>query len=96
MWPRGEVERTVKKGHERKKSVNQQEKDMSIVQQPLLTVADFERIPDPPDGSKLELVRGEIIAMPPPKGKHGICCQRIGRFLGNHVDPLQARLGYYQ
>lgn len=65
---------------------------MSIVQQPLLTVADFERIPDPPDGSKLELVRGEIIAMPPPKGKHGICCQRIGRFLGNHVDP--SKLGW--
>jgi Uma2 family endonuclease len=60
---------------------------MSTVQQPPVTIAEFERIPDPSDGSKLELVRGEVVVVPPPKGKHGICCQRIGRYLGNHVDP---------
>jgi Uma2 family endonuclease len=57
-----------------------------------MTVAEFERMLDPEDGSKLELVRGEVVIMPPAKGKHGVCCQRIGRFLGNHVDPT--RLGW--
>src|SRR5580698_7045599 len=65
---------------------------MSTVQQPPITIAEFERVPDPSDGSKLELVRGEIVVKPPPKGKHGVCCQRIGRFLGNFVEP--ARLGW--
>jgi Uma2 family endonuclease len=68
------------------------ENGMSTVQQPPITIAEFERMPDPADGSKLELVRGEVVVMPPPKGKHGICCQRIGRFLGNHVEP--AKLGW--
>ncbi len=65
---------------------------MSTVQQPLLTVAEFERIPDPLDGSKLELVRGEIVVMPPPKGKHGICCSQVSWLLKNHVTP--AKLGW--
>jgi Uma2 family endonuclease len=65
---------------------------MSATSRALVTIAEFERMPDPPDGSKLELVRGEIVVMPPPKGKHGIICQRIARFLGNHVEP--AKLGW--
>jgi Uma2 family endonuclease len=65
---------------------------MSTVQQAPVTIAEFELIPDPADGSKLELVRGEVVVMPPPKGRHGICCQRIGRFLGNFVEP--AKLGW--
>lgn len=59
---------------------------MATVQQKLMTVEEFEKLPDPPDGSKLELVRGEIVVMPPPKARHGICCSRVGRLLGNHVD----------
>jgi Uma2 family endonuclease len=62
---------------------------MSTVLHPLVTVAEFERMPNPGDGSKLELVRGEVVVMPPAKGKHGIVCGRIGRFLGNHVEPTK-------
>jgi len=65
---------------------------MSTVQQPPITASEFERMLDPTDGSKLELVRGEVIVMPPPKGRHGIVCQRLGRFLGNYVEP--AKLGW--
>ena len=45
---------------------------MSIAQHPPVTVEEFAKMPDPTDGSRLELVRGEVIVMPPPKGKHGI------------------------
>jgi hypothetical protein len=34
---------------------------MSAVEQPLLTVAEFERIPDPPDGSRLELDEADTL-----------------------------------
>lgn len=30
--------------------------------------------------------------MPPPKGRHGVCCSKVGRLLGNHVDA--GRLGW--
>lgn len=39
----------------------------------LITAEEFMRMPDPPDGSKQELVRGEIVTMPPPSFRHGIC-----------------------
>ncbi|HUR54737.1 MAG TPA: Uma2 family endonuclease, partial [Gemmataceae bacterium] len=35
---------------------------------------------------RLELVRGEVIVMPPPQARHGICCSRIDRRLGNFAD----------
>lgn len=60
---------------------------MSTVQQPLITAIEFERMLDPTDGSKLELVRGEVIVMPPPKGRHGICCSQIAWLLLNFVKP---------
>jgi Uma2 family endonuclease len=60
---------------------------MSVAQQPPITAEEFAKMPDPPDGSRLELVRGEVVVMPPPKGKHGIACSRVNRFLGNHVEP---------
>src|SRR5260370_13020000 len=44
---------------------------MSIAPAKLLTAEQFSRLPDPPDGSKQELVRGEIITMPPPGIEHG-------------------------
>ena len=49
---------------------------MSVITPPsiaktLLTAAEFARLPDPPDGSKQELVRGEIVTMPPPGFRHG-------------------------
>jgi Uma2 family endonuclease len=60
---------------------------MSTVQQPPITAAEFAKLPDPPDGSRLELVRGEVLVMPSPKGKHGICCSQIAWLLKNHVSP---------
>lgn len=65
---------------------------MSTVQQPPVTIAEFAKMRDPEDGSRLELIRGVDIVLPPPKGSHGIVCQRIGRFLGNFVEP--AKLGW--
>ncbi len=59
---------------------------MATVQQPLVTVEDFEKMPDPADGSRLELVRGEVVVMPAPKGKHGLCCSKFDRRLGNYVE----------
>src|SRR3954468_9209856 len=70
----------------------QEERGMSTIQQPLISAEEFAKMPDPADGSRLELVRGEVLVMPPPKGKHGIVCSRISRFLGNHVEPK--RLGW--
>src|SRR5262245_16861866 len=55
----------------------------------LITAEEFARMPDPPDGSKQELVRGVIVTMPPPGGRHGLCCSRVDRRLGNFVDEHQ-------
>lgn len=59
---------------------------MATAETKLVTIKDFEKIPDPPDGSRLELVRGEVIVMPSPKAKHGVTCHQISRILGNYVD----------
>jgi len=59
---------------------------MGKVAKRLLTAEEFMKMPDPKDGSQQELLRGEIITMPPPQGKHGLVCLRIGRLIGNHVD----------
>jgi Uma2 family endonuclease len=64
-----------------------QEHSMSTVQQPLVSADEFARMPDPADGSRLELVRGEIVEMPPPKGKHGIVCSEVAWVLKNFVKP---------
>lgn len=60
---------------------------MSIASQPLVTAEEFEQMPDPADGSRLELVRGEVVVMPPPKGKHGIVCSEVAWVLKNFVKP---------
>jgi Uma2 family endonuclease len=44
---------------------------MSAVAQKLITADEFFRMPDPPDGSKQELVKGVVITMPPPGFRHG-------------------------
>jgi Uma2 family endonuclease len=60
---------------------------MSIVsEKKLLTAEEFFLLPQPPDGSQQELVRGEIITMPPPGGLHGVCCLKTGRRIGNFVE----------
>src|SRR6478672_6836851 len=45
---------------------------MSTAAPPKLTAAEFARLPEPADGSKQELVRGEVVTMPPPGIRHGI------------------------
>lgn len=65
---------------------------MSTVQPAVLTLAEFERLPEPPDGSRLELVRGKVVSMPPPKGKHGVVCAQLAWLLSNFVRPR--RLGW--
>jgi Uma2 family endonuclease len=62
---------------------------MATVAKKLITAEEFARLPDPPDGSQQELVRGEIITMPPPGGMHGVCCLKIGRRIGNFADEKQ-------
>jgi Uma2 family endonuclease len=65
---------------------------MSTVATPLVTAEEFGRMPDPPDGSKQELVKGVIVTMPPPKGIHGIVQSKIDRKLGAFID--EHRLGW--
>lgn len=59
---------------------------MATVAEKLLTAWEFGQLPDPPDGSQQELVRGEVIHMPPPKGPHGLCCSTTVRLVGNFVN----------
>lgn len=57
-----------------------------------LTVAEFAALPSPDDGTRLELVRGEIITMTPPKGPHGIVCALLAAKLVNFVQ--ERKLGW--
>jgi Uma2 family endonuclease len=45
--------------------------------QKLLTAEEFSCLPDPPDGSQQELVRGVVMTMARPRGPHGFCCAAI-------------------
>lgn len=65
---------------------------MATVTQKLITAEEFMNMPDPPDGSQQELLRGVIITMPPPKGRHGVCCIKVGFLLYGHVSVN--RLGH--
>jgi Uma2 family endonuclease len=47
----------------------------------LMTFAEFERMPDPPDGSRMELRHGEPIIVAPPKLQHSRVQWRIRRML---------------
>lgn len=59
---------------------------MATATQKLITAEEFFRMPQPPDGSQQELVKGVIVTMPPPGTRHGVCCLRIGRRIGNFVE----------
>ena len=59
---------------------------MTTATQKLITAEEFFRMPQPADGSRQELVRGVVITMPPPGGRHGACCSKVDRRLGNHVE----------
>jgi Uma2 family endonuclease len=51
----------------------------------LITAAEFSRMPDPPDGSKEELVRGVIVTMPAPGFRHGITQTNAVFLLQSHT-----------
>jgi Uma2 family endonuclease len=59
---------------------------MPITAKKLITAEEFFLMPDPPDGSKQELVRGEIITMPPPGGLHGVCCVKVVCRVGGYAE----------
>ncbi|MBX9582267.1 MAG: Uma2 family endonuclease [Gemmataceae bacterium] len=50
----------------------------------LLTAEEFARLPDPPDGSKQELVKGEVVTMPPPSFVHGKVQNNVAYALETH------------
>jgi Uma2 family endonuclease len=59
---------------------------MATATKKLITAEEFARLPDPPDGSGQELVKGEVVTMPPPGGRHGACCSKVDRRLGTFVE----------
>lgn len=64
----------------------------------LLTAAEFAARPEPADGSKEELVRGEVVTMPPPGFTHGIVQLNIGYLLkaylkGNRIGRATVESG---
>ncbi|MBV9124445.1 MAG: Uma2 family endonuclease [Planctomycetes bacterium] len=62
---------------------------MATVSESLITAEEFFRMPEPADGSQQELVRGRVVTMPPPGGRHGVCCLKLGRRIGNYVEKHQ-------
>ena len=59
---------------------------MPTVASELMTVEEFILLPDPVDGSQLELIDGEVVIMPSPKGIHGYYCSKFDRLIGNFVE----------
>ena len=49
----------------------------------LLTAADLLTLPD--DGNRYELLRGELVIMPPPSFRHGVVTSNFGFFIGSFV-----------
>lgn len=61
----------------------------TAVSQPLLlSAAEFVRLPR--NGSRRELVRGQIVEKPMPGNKHGYYCSKVDRLVGNHVEQCDA------
>lgn len=54
-----------------------------LAKQNLLTAEEFAELPDGDD--HWELVKGEIVVVPPPSFQHGQICAQIARISGNHV-----------
>ena len=59
---------------------------MSAIAHKLMTAEEFAALTNPRDGSQQELVKGEVVIMPPPQARHGIICSRIDRRLGIYVE----------
>ena len=52
----------------------------------LLTAEEFMELPDPEDGTKQELVRGVVVAMPLPKAPHGFTTTQVAIAVGSFVN----------
>lgn len=58
----------------------------------LLTATEFAKLPDPPDGSRDELVRGQVVIVGAiPTARHGRTCAKVNRVLGKYEEA--AKLG---
>lgn len=64
---------------------------MATATEKLWSAQEFAQLPDPPDGSLQELVRGVVVHMSPPRGPHGLCCANHVALLGSFVKSR--RLG---
>ena len=62
------------------------EATVATTEKKLLIAVEFFDLPAAADGSKIELIRGEIVKMPLAKGKHGITCGKLSRIIGNYVE----------
>jgi Uma2 family endonuclease len=56
----------------------------------LLTAEEFSKLPSPVDGSKQELVRGEVITMPPPGFLHGVVQNNVSFALTAHARQTKS------
>jgi Uma2 family endonuclease len=54
-----------------------------------LTADEFIQVSDPLDGSKQELVRGEILTMPPPGFRHGRCQVNVAVVLQQYARTMR-------
>ncbi len=55
----------------------------------LMTFQEFEQLPDEP--RKLELLKGELIRMPPPKKKHMLSTERLFKLLDRIAEDLSRK-----
>jgi Uma2 family endonuclease len=55
------------------------------------TLDEFWQLPDPPDGSKLELIAGVLYMSPPPEATHDNVIARINRSLISYLDTTKRK-----
>lgn len=58
---------------------------MPAVIDKLLTAEEYQRLPEPMDGTRLELIRGEVVAMCRPNWEHGEIQISIGSLIKNFL-----------
>src|SRR5215216_3637895 len=59
------------------------------------TLEEFWQLPDPPDGSKLELIAGVLYMTPPPEYTHDNAVSRLNRILSRHLDATKGKGSLY-
>lgn len=62
---------------------------MSIAQQPLLTLAEYARLPDPDDGID-DLIAGRVVCRPFHSVQHGLVCGNICGAFGEYRERVGA------